>query len=738
MSRPICHFFHLNKCKKGSFCKFSHEPSIPLGYCPNGSSCRIFHDEEQKESQITKNSEILDVSEVSMDPQILNQNTIQFFEKFDQISQILKSVIPEQEKLLAKLDLDLMFVVDCTGSMGAWIDAIKKELSTIINHVQNEFQLSLVRVSFVGYRDFSDCKKQFSVHDFSTNIEEMIHFIGKQKAIGGGDLAEDVIGGLAYGLQQSWQSRARYAILICDAPSHGRDYYEGKIDDKYPDGDPNGRKLEELMSQYAKNGIIFYGIRINEITDKMYSIMNNVYLKTCGRSVSVANLGNSTKTFGFVLAASLSKTITETSFVQDNQNKVDEILKNMKLPDFEKSISSLSFDQIDIESSKMSAFEKVETQNKKELSFEFDNQSPNWNNIQKERCFKAICHTWFIVKDKDVSINWSKPLIQKSQISTSIWINDKPFSAGAMRFAFYMKDLELNQKLVAKIPKIIDDSYNPTQMMRDIEALFICTHIINEFNDRIISFLPDNNMLMNFVNGFIYEVLDDNFPFKFWWGENFIDGNYEKFNNNAGWESKNLQQTSLAAHALSHFSWQYTRGYLMIVDLQGGCGSLTDPQIHCIEKKRFGKGNLGIFGIVKFFVSHNCNYFCEKLNLVNPQNNIKDETLEENVSAFFLNKITKPMKNELLYKLCDLCRKPYQIYSETYYFNRRKFPELYCKFCEQEKNREMKEGKCCEESCQKTFKYSVFWFKMKRTDAPIRCHNCRLLYRNKMREELLL
>jgi hypothetical protein len=31
----------------------------------------------------------------------------------------------------------------------------------------------------------------------------------------------------------------------------------------------------------------------------------------------------------------------------------------------------------------------------------------------------------------------------------------------------------------------------------------------------------------------------------------------------------------------------------MIVDLQGASGILTDPQIHCLDNKRFGSGNLG-------------------------------------------------------------------------------------------------------------------------------------------------
>jgi len=378
MSRLICHFFHLNKCKKGSLCKFLHEPSIPLGYCPNGSSCKIPHDfissphEELKELEKNHSLEISNPEPLNLE--LVNQNVKEFLEKFEQIAQILKNITPEQDKLLLKLDLDLMFIVDCTGSMGAWIDAIKHELSMIISHIQNEFQLSQIRISFVGYRDFSDGRKQFSLHDFTTNVEEIKLFIGKQKAIGGGDLAENVIGGLAYGLQQSWQSRAKYAILICDAPSHGSSYYKGKIDDKYPEGDPEGRKLEDLIGQYAKNGIIFYAIRINEITDKMYEIMNEIYRKECGRIIPIANLGNSTKTFGFVLAASLSKTITETSFIND-KHKIDEILKNLELPEYQKSISSLSFDKIDIESLVDSENQPKNLKIKEILQFDFDAQS---------------------------------------------------------------------------------------------------------------------------------------------------------------------------------------------------------------------------------------------------------------------------------------------------------------------------------------------------------------------------
>ena len=76
--------------------------------------------------------------------------------------------------------------------------------------------------------------------------------------------------------------------------------------------------------------------------------------------------------------------------------------------------------------------------------------------------------------------------------------------------------------------------------------------------------------LVDFVHSFIYEITDQGAPYKYLYGENFIEGKYQKYNNNAGWAgalaTKDFDQAQIA-QALSHFSWQLTEGYLMMVDL---------------------------------------------------------------------------------------------------------------------------------------------------------------------------
>ena len=88
---------------------------------------------------------------------------------------------------------------------------------------------------------------------------------------------------------------------------------------------------------------------------------------------------------------------------------------------------------------------------------------------------------------------------------------------------------------MVKVPKDINPkTYNLEEMKKDIEAMFICSHIVNEFNERLIS-LVDSRYMVEFVHSFIYEILDKDSPFKYYYGENFIQGKYEKYNNNAGW-----------------------------------------------------------------------------------------------------------------------------------------------------------------------------------------------------------
>ncbi|KAJ1478398.1 alpha-kinase family-domain-containing protein [Baffinella frigidus] len=59
--------------------------------------------------------------------------------------------------------------------------------------------------------------------------------------------------------------------------------------------------------------------------------------------------------------------------------------------------------------------------------------------------------------------------------------------------------------------------------------------------------------------------------------------------------------------AFSHFTWEASKHKVLVCDLQGVGDSWTDPQIHSIDGKGYGKGNMGTRGIKAFLNNHRCN-----------------------------------------------------------------------------------------------------------------------------------
>ena len=121
--------------------------------------------------------------------------------------------------------------------------------------------------------------------------------------------------------------------------------------------------------------------------------------------------------------------------------------------------------------------------------------------------------------------------------------------------------------MVLKLPKQIKKKeYNVKFMSSELEQMSICSLITRSFNERIIDKVSKPELLRDFVRPFIYEIKEKT-DLKYYFAENFIKGEYKKQNNNGGWISNSSSEDSRIAQALSHFSWQLTRGYLIMVDI---------------------------------------------------------------------------------------------------------------------------------------------------------------------------
>jgi len=171
--------------------------------------------------------------------------------------------------------VDLCCIMDCTGSMSAWIKHCKDTLHDVIDDSMEEDEGSAVRVSFVGYRDFCD-KFLYDICDFTYLDDEMKKFISKRKAKGGGDAPEDIQGALFQALNLNWREDSiKVCFLVADAPCHGKKYHS--VNDDYPNGNPNGLVLEELVKEFSDREIALTCYKLTNETEQMYDIMEKAY-----------------------------------------------------------------------------------------------------------------------------------------------------------------------------------------------------------------------------------------------------------------------------------------------------------------------------------------------------------------------------------------------------------------------------------------------------------------------------
>ena len=119
-------------------------------------------------------------------------------------------------------NVDVMFIVDATGSMGDEIRYMQAELENVVDRVYKNDKDLVIRTGAVFYRDHGDaylCR----ISPLSSVIDTTQNFMKKQSANGGGDYEEAVGEALMAAVSSSDWSReavARIAFLILDAPPH--------------------------------------------------------------------------------------------------------------------------------------------------------------------------------------------------------------------------------------------------------------------------------------------------------------------------------------------------------------------------------------------------------------------------------------------------------------------------------------------------------------------------------------
>ena len=117
--------------------------------------------------------------------------------------------------------VDVVFVLDTTGSMGGLIEGAKLKIWSIANQIITGSPRPDLRVGLVGYRDRGD-EYVTRVFDLSGDLDEVYGNLMLFQAAGGGDTPEHVSKGLFDAVHElSWsddERTLRIVFLVGDAP----------------------------------------------------------------------------------------------------------------------------------------------------------------------------------------------------------------------------------------------------------------------------------------------------------------------------------------------------------------------------------------------------------------------------------------------------------------------------------------------------------------------------------------
>lgn len=127
--------------------------------------------------------------------------------------------------------IDLVFVIDTTGSMGDDINYVKRDVNQIVGDIVEQGQD--YRLAVIDYRDFPERTGDDYVYniqlDFTSDDEGFLSVVDGLNVDGGGDTPEAVYSALIDGVSSlSWRSGAGKAVILMgDAPALDPEPYTG-------------------------------------------------------------------------------------------------------------------------------------------------------------------------------------------------------------------------------------------------------------------------------------------------------------------------------------------------------------------------------------------------------------------------------------------------------------------------------------------------------------------------------
>ena len=217
----------------------------------------------------SENFVMSNITAYSLNDETIKNSISDFFSVFEKVKEDIK-FLSETANVEISTSLDLLFIIDITGSMRHYLEEVKNNILSIINGIIEKCPGIDINLGFIGYRDFGE---EYTNIDFTKDHNYVKKIISNIKTSGGGDIPEDVAFAFELALNKTWKSNAKFAIFIADAPAHGEQYGG----DDYKESYPKRRPLEDMIIEMEENDISLFCLRISKQTDIMYKLFEDIY-----------------------------------------------------------------------------------------------------------------------------------------------------------------------------------------------------------------------------------------------------------------------------------------------------------------------------------------------------------------------------------------------------------------------------------------------------------------------------
>lgn len=505
--------------------------------------------------------------------------------------------------------------------MGPKIEFVKEQFQSMFDAVKETYGQVLIKAGVVAYRDFDQGENHTDVLDFTGNPAKLRDFLSSVKAVGGGDVAEDVFTGLEKAATLSWMKSCTNLIChVADAPCHGSAFHDlsARCDDRMS-GDPKNRDIKKLLST------LFHTCRV---TKYFFSHLNNSTVK---------------------MVKEFRKAAPEADWLKDDHVQNNQVLKEFICNSIISTVTvSLS----------TSGCARSDAKRPVSKNYPIDPKEPDWSSLSV--LYGTNCeHEMLVLSALHGALADHRPLPIGKDFRMQLKIAPRPFSnEGVSRYPFYatwldapsgrdksgqlvkqerkmvLKEFKYDQGYVAWVGKI--DFTDVSAYLLQGEVQTVASVLAREFNQDIRGLRWPSAKEIRFPKVWVVSVRHPS-GVKYYNMEQLLQApggatlDFVRFTNNNGAIGKEglAHPYSDSVLAFSHYTYEKSNRCLMVTDLQGcWCQSpagkkqftLSDPMIHSDKYLLRSPGNFGKKGAAAFFKTHKCNDVCRALGL-NPASN---------------------------------------------------------------------------------------------------------------------